>query len=166
MQDTVHLFIVVGYNFDEIKIHTLKPIYSSYTAQRGWSCLFSSSLFWELQLRHALYFIHCSFTVIFRSMLLSLWLIHSKVLKVLVILRDILENNYYLGVSRTFVNNKAPNTLQHDILVKEGDRLPGGHTATYIPFFSWLFCRKNGKSQCKLGNISYFYLDLTSLEQL
>lgn len=32
------------------------------------------------------------------------------------------------------------------------------HTATYFPFFSWLFCRKNGKSHCKLGNISYFYL--------
>lgn len=27
-------------------------------------------------------------------------------------------------------------TLQHDFLAKEGARLPGGHTTTYIPFCS------------------------------
>jgi hypothetical protein len=27
-------------------------------------------------------------------------------------------------------------TVQHDILAKEGGSLPGGHTTTCIPFFS------------------------------
>jgi hypothetical protein len=35
MQDTVHLFIVAGYNFGEITIDTLKPVHLSYIAQRG-----------------------------------------------------------------------------------------------------------------------------------
>ena len=46
-------------------------------------------------------------------------------------------------------------TVQHDILAKEGASLPVGHTTTYIPFFSWLFCRKNGKTHCELGNFNY-----------
>jgi hypothetical protein len=35
MQGTVHIFIVVGYNFGEITIQTIKPIHLSYTANEG-----------------------------------------------------------------------------------------------------------------------------------
>jgi hypothetical protein len=71
---------------------------------------FSFITLWELRLCHTSYFVHCSFLVIFRSMLLCHWLIHSKVIQewVLVILRNILENDYYLSVSRTFVRRRPP----------------------------------------------------------
>jgi hypothetical protein len=100
----------VGYNFDKVTIHTLKPIHLSYTAQQGWSCLFPSLLCWELQLHHTSYFIHCLFTVIFQSMLLSLQFIHLEVLraKVHVILRNIPKSGHYLGVSRTFERIRPP----------------------------------------------------------
>jgi hypothetical protein len=100
----------MGYNLDKIRIHTLKPIHLSYTAQWGWSCLFPSLLLWELQLRHTLYFIHFLFTVIFQSMLISLWFIHLEVLraKVHVILRNIPKSGHYLGVSRTYERIRTP----------------------------------------------------------
>jgi hypothetical protein len=46
MQGTVHIFIVVGYNFGEITIQTVKPIHLSYTTNEG-EVVFSLHYFWE-----------------------------------------------------------------------------------------------------------------------
>jgi hypothetical protein len=108
LRGIVPLFIGERYNLDEITIHTFKTIHLSYTTQRGWSCRFPSSLLWELQLRHTSYFVHCSFTVIFWSMLFPLQLIHLKEfwVRVHVIFRNIQDNNHYLH------KNKASNNTE------------------------------------------------------